>query len=997
MTTRHKHRFWRLLRIYFRRFRITVWFCILLLLGTIIYLNRIGLPEFVKKPLLEKLRASGVDLQFSRLRLRWPQGIVAEDVRFGKATDASHPELRAALVQVHLDYRALAKLHLQVDSLRLRRGSFIWPMPDPKQTNRQLALEDIQTDLELLPGDQWQLEHFTAGFAGARIQLSGAVTNASAIRDWKMLHRPKTGAAGHWQERLRAFADTLQKIQFSATPDLRLDVRGDARDPLTFQVRIMVNTPGAITPWGTVDDGKLVARLLPGASNEISRIQLHLEAAGGKTEWASATNLHLNVNAVSRIDETNRVQCDIAVSAAAVETKWGQAANVHFDAEWIHGLTNAVPLMGRGELICGNLETKWCSAGEVDLKGELDEHAGFNPPTDESWAWWAGLAPYPLQWQLQAKDFEREGLHVASMSGTGRWRAPELTLTNLHAELYDRNLLLNADLDVATRKLQTHVVCDVDPHKVEHVLTKMARQWLAQFTWNTPPRVDGTLALVLPAWTNSNPDWRAEARPGLLIAGKFEVPDGGTFRGVPALSARSSFLYSNMTWHLPDLVATRPEGRIELLHTSSDRTKAFYYKFHSSIDPIAVLPLLGTNEARGLRFFTFSAPPSVEAEVWGHWHHEEAVGFKGHAALTHFTFKGEKIDALRTSVTYSNRMLSFTDPEAFRGPQVYRADSVKVDFDAEKVYLTNGFSTGDPMVVARAIGPHIVRAIEPYQFLLPPIAHVHGVIPMRRDEDADLYFQLSGGPFRWMKFRVPQISGEVHWAGRHLSITDVESQFYGGKLKGSAGFEFTEDRGTEYHFTALATNVALDTLVGDLTTRTNHLEGTLEGRVTVKRGNLSKTNDVDGDGYVSLRDGLLWTIPIFGVFSGPLDRIHQGLGSSAAKEGEGHFSITNGVIYSADTEIRSPALRLEYRGAVDLDGNVNARVEAQVLRDVWLIGPIVSTVLWPFAKMFEYKVTGTLAHPKTELLYFGKLAGTPETETSLPEKRTSPQGAARPP
>src|SRR5262249_38136451 len=149
----------------------------------------------------------------------------------------------------------------------------------------------------------------------------------------------------------------------------------------------------------------------------------------------------------------------------------------------------------------------------------------------------------------------------------------------------------------------------------------------------------------------------------------------------------------------------------------------------------------------------------------------------------------------------------------------------------------------------------------------------------KRDEDADLYFQLSGGPFRWQKFRVPQISGEVHWYGRHVSIMDVDAQFYGGKLKGSAGFEFTQDSGPEFHFTALGTNVALEALISDLTTKTNHLEGTLEGRITIKRGNLSRTNDVDGDGYVSLRDGLIWTIPVFGVFSGPLDHVHQGLGS----------------------------------------------------------------------------------------------------------------------
>ena len=66
-----KSRFWRKCRIYFRRFRITVLLVILALLGALIYLNQSGLPGFVKRPLLEKLRARGVDLEFSRLRLRW--------------------------------------------------------------------------------------------------------------------------------------------------------------------------------------------------------------------------------------------------------------------------------------------------------------------------------------------------------------------------------------------------------------------------------------------------------------------------------------------------------------------------------------------------------------------------------------------------------------------------------------------------------------------------------------------------------------------------------------------------------------------------------------------------------------------------------------------------------------------------------------------------------------------------------------------------------------
>jgi len=45
---------------------------------------------------------------------------------------------------------------------------------------------------------------------------------------------------------------------------------------------------------------------------------------------------------------------------------------------------------------------------------------------------------------------------------------------------------------------------------------------------------------------------------------------------------------------------------------------------------------------------------------------------------------------------------------------------------------------------------------------------------------------------------------------------------------------------------------------------------------------------------------------------------------------------------------------------------VNARVEAQLLRNTPGIGSVISMVLWPFSKLFEYQVTGTLKNPKSE-------------------------------
>ena len=55
----------------------------------------------------------------------------------------------------------------------------------------------------------------------------------------------------------------------------------------------------------------------------------------------------------------------------------------------------------------------------------------------------------------------------------------------------------------------------------------------------------------------------------------------------------------------------------------------------------------------------------------------------------------------------------------------------------------------------------------------------------------------------------------------------------------------------------------------------------------------------------TLRDGLIWDIPIFGIFSDVLNGMVPGLGSSRASAGTCTFIITNGIIRSDDLDIRS--------------------------------------------------------------------------------------------
>ena len=267
------------------------------------------------------------------------------------------------------------------------------------------------------------------------------MANASAVREWKLLQAEQAAPASAWRNRLREFADTLERIHFSAPPELRLDVRGDARDLASFGVRVLLSTPGADTPWGTVNQGRFSARLFPATTNGLSSAELSLEAGEARTrwattgnlqltahlasfesltnlgngdltlcaghvetEWGSATNLQLTVRGASMEGQTNLINADLALRAGHVETKWGSATNAQFNAQWIHALTNAIPLSGDGKLRCSQANTDWGAARELRLNVHLAAPPAAAPPrADESWAWWAKLEPYALDWDGQAQ------------------------------------------------------------------------------------------------------------------------------------------------------------------------------------------------------------------------------------------------------------------------------------------------------------------------------------------------------------------------------------------------------------------------------------------------------------------------------------------------------------------------------------------------------------------------------------------------------------------
>jgi hypothetical protein len=975
MATPVKPRGWHRFRVIFRRCRIAVLLVILALVAAVLYLDLVGLPDFVKNPILEKLHDRGLDLQFTRLRWRPDHGIIAENVFFGRTNDVSSPKLTLKEVQVRLDYAALLKRQIQVESLSLRHGQLTWPVIETNAPSRELSVSNIQTDLQLLTNDVWELDNLQAQVGGANIQLSGSITNASVIRDWKMFQRRQPPPPGTLQARLRRIADTLENIHFATEPQVKLDVRGDARNVENLAIRLFIEAPGADTPWGTANGVKCSILLAPPKSNQLSRAEMSLRAADAVTRWGATTNLNFTLQLFSAAPDTNIVHAQLELTADSAQSRSNRADNIAFTAHWLHSLTNPVPLSGEGVLSGTNVVTDWGSASRFELA------AAMLPPTnapamDASCAWWTNLARYPVKLELAAGNVHAPKLDVQEFLCSGTWAAPELTVEKLSAKLYGGKLDADAKLDVGTRELRFNVTSDFDGQKIAPLLTPMAQEWLANYSWNNPPHVKAAGALVLPVsvWTNRHPDWRGEVRPTLRLDGQFHVDDGA-FRGVRALTAESHFTYSNMCWQLPDLIAIRREGFVSLSLDSNDRTKDFFFRLHSTIDPTALRPLLDTNQQRIFQFFSLAQPPVVDGEIRGQWHNRETLNAKAHVALTNFTVRGGSADTAQANIEYTNRIITLFQPRVqLATTQHLSADIVKLVFDERRIYVTNGFSTAEPTVVVHAIGPHAEHAVEPYHFLSPPTVHVEGAIPMRDPHDADLHFDVDGGNFEWLKFQVPHIVGKIDWVGEHLAVRDVKADFYLGKGSGHAEFDFLTNHTADYRFQFLATDANLHLLAKDLMDgKTNQLEGLLNARLEVTDANSADWHRWQGAGRVDLRDGLIWDIPIFGVFSPALDTIMPGLGSSRARQGSASFIITNGVIDSQDLKIETLMARLRYWGTIDLQGTVNARMEAELFRNTWVVGPVLSLALWPVSKTFEYKITGTIHKPKSDPIYIPKI------------------------
>jgi len=1010
MAAKGQRRSWRIARRAFRWCRIAAWLTILALLVLVIWFNRVGLPGFVKDRLVFALRERGMDLQFTRMRLVFYRGIVAENIQFGRSGDRG---LRASATEADLQLRIKPLLRRQFDvkGVTLRGGRVVVPIWGTNDVPRTLSISKVNGDLRFLPNDQWELSGLRAEAFGVSLTLNGTVTNASAVRRWKFgREKPKAKTPqAFWHNLVRSFEET----SFEAPSEIIGVVSGDARDLGSFRANLNVSSPAIDSPMGRGKNLKLSAQVTP-QPGKLIHAEVKLQAEDASTRWGDAASVQLEAQLTPSLTQWTPTNAHVDLQVKRAVTPWASGASFTIKADFRPNPADPASSLAEYSVRGQQIRTKWARLAQAELTasgvvsssnawpalakttlkfagGEIDAGRAASgsieatltlPPSerlrfaDTNVSLWTRLDQITGEVSAQLTGVRSPKVDLKTISLKSSWRSPLLAIPQLDAAIEDGTLHGSASLNSATRLLSAEVRSDFDPQKVSALLTTNTRRWLAQFTWEQPPKILANVNVTLPAWTNqagwTNANWSEDVLPTLALAGNFQF-SAGSFRGVPVSAAQSDFGYSNRTWRLPNFVLTRPEGVAYIAHVSDERTRLYQFVIDSGIDPRVLRPLLDRPMQSVVDEFTITSPPIIHAEIAGQWYEPSNTSLRATLAATNLGFRAQPALECRALITLTNQILTFTAPEVVRTEGTGRADSVVIDIPRKKLFINNGSGSIDPAAVTKCIGPDVAELMAPYHFVRAPQSRAHGMVDLEDGMRSDLHFTLAGGPFEWRALRFQQITGNVHWAGTTLSLSNVIGSMHGGLLEGSMFMDFNVKKGANFAFRTAVRDINLNSLVRDLGNPTNKLEGSLSGRLVITKANTEDVHSWFGYGDMNLQDGLIWEVPVFGLFSPLINAINPGAGNNKAKEATATFIVTNGVIFTDDLSIRASGMRLNYEGTVDFDTRINGTMEAELFRNMPGIGEVVSKVFWPVTKLFEYRVTGTFSKPKSEPLYIPKL------------------------
>lgn len=1019
---------WVRVRRVVRSFRILGLLLLLFLAGALLYLNTIGLPRFIQARISQALESQGIHLRFQRFRLSGYRQILVENVSFGTPQATNQPQVSLKRASLVLNRDALHHFNLKVDGLDVQDGTLRWPLTATNTPPIQVT--GIRGSLRFMGDDRWDLSDFYAKAFGATFAVNATVTNAQAFQ------KKGTGAGTNaipvpWQAKLQQFAQTMQQVKFAETPEFVASLTGDAKDPSSFKAEVHLQGKGAETPWGQAQDVDLTAALLPRGTNGSSALTLLLRISEVQTRWSKLARVVLSGRGDYSFDQGAPIETEWSLQSDSIAWKGGGAtvvrgaaktalttlgdynttisfasSNLTFGSStttrpafemafrhlaptqdrlsgWFESWSSTRNLLSGANLgKSGEWKLNWESlrspdfaGGQSTWTGSFQESASHpNIPAGRPWSNWGILQKFQILAHVAATDGRFGAWKGTNLDFEVDWTAPALNVKNLRGQFGTGQMRVDGSLDLESEVGKINTDVSLDWEWFRPLLPFPIQKEVASTAWESNPKLVFSSRWTLPSTINELGQALQHGRAqGTLETGP------GLLRSLAVQSLQTTFSVTNGQWRIHELQLATPDGPLRATATFNEDTSAFGAEVNSQLSPAWISPLLNEDGKFVLRTFNWTEPPKISVAVTGVLGSSKELFAKGKLSATNFVFRDQHWDSLSTSFSYTNLFINLADFVLMREPpRELRAPFGGFDLREMVGYVTNAVSNIDPIPFVTVMGDQVLNAVAPYHFLEPPNVKINGRIPTTVVKKADLVFDIEGTKFNYWRFNMPDVKAQVIWKGNNLSVSNVTGTFYGGHAEWEGHFHFLDDDSADYGFTGTVTNADLRTLLADIIPSTNALgtnqmSGKLNGKLVLVSANTEDWKSWKGYGDARLREGQLWSTPIFGFFTPALNAISPGLGNNTATAATGAFTMDKSVIYTKNLEVRAPALRLKYQGSVDFDGNLDATAMAEPLRDAWVVGRAVSMAFWPISKALEYKVTGTLSSPQTKPLHIPKV------------------------
>ncbi len=236
---------------------------------------------------------------------------------------------------------------------------------------------------------------------------------------------------------------------------------------------------------------------------------------------------------------------------------------------------------------------------------------------------------------------------------------------------------------------------------------------------------------------------------------------------------------------------------------------------------------------------------------------------------------------------------------------------------------------------------------------------------------------LEGGKVR-ARAHVQDLFGEI--AGRdldhadllltyvepRLSIEDISADFEGGKLRplGAAAqrsgtaFSISFEEPNEFQLALEFDDVDVGKLLHGLFVSDFATRGKLKAQLRLT-GNTEHILDIQGSGWVMIKDSRLWSIPVFRELFSQL-----GLDNAAVfDQVYTNLRVREGRIELSEIAVDSPILKLRGKeGALDFDGDM--RFDLQLRYDlVDRLGPVTRLIYWIQKELLSVSIRGDMARP----------------------------------